>query len=192
MAIFVIVFQLLRFQETNDLTGVNLMSESDALFDSMAYMKTQLLIQNYFIGHDYWLGRIYSFLLYIFVPRSLFPDKPFIDDGVYIFNMTYNPSDVLATNYFYNSWPPFTCGISYANLGVLGVLIGGYILGIIHAFVYRYVKNNNESFFSAIIYTFVVIKFQLTIFYIANLSYLFIQCFIFKKIYIFFRRKCLQ
>lgn len=183
LALFIIIFQLLRFEDSNDLSAVNDISNSEALFNSMAYVKTQLLIQNYFADHEYWCGKIYEFILYIFVPRSIYPAKPSIDEGVYIYNMTYNPQDVLATNDFYNSWPPFTCGISYANFGIIGVLLGGILLGHLHAYMHRMVLNNKGAFMLLVIYIFIVLKFQLTVFYIANLSYLIVQCYLFKIVY---------
>lgn len=184
LALFIIVFQLLRFEDSNDLSDFSELSNSEALFNSMAYMKTQLLIQNYFDNHPYWYGRIYTFLFYIFIPRSIYPSKPFIDDGTYIYNMLDNPVDVLSTNYFYNSWPPFTCGISYANIGLIGVIIGGAIIGYLHSYIYRKVNGNKESLLYVVLYIFLVLKFQLTIYYIANLSYLLIQCWLFRRLYI--------
>lgn len=183
LALFIIVFQLLRFEDSNDLSAVNELADSDALFNSMAYVKTQLLIQNYFEDHDFWFGRVFTFLLYIFIPRSIFPNKPHIDEGVYIFNMMNNPQDALAANYYYCSWPPFTSGISYANFGIVGVLLGGALLGYLHAYVHKKVINNPRSFISLVIYIFVVLKFQFTVFYIANLSYLVVQCYLFKWVY---------
>lgn len=192
LALFIIVFQFLRFEGTNDLSDLGELSNSEALFNSMAYMKTQLLIQNYFDNHSFWYGRIYTFLLYIFIPRSLCPTKPFIDEGSYIYNMIDNPIDVLSTNYFYNSWPPFTCGISYANFGFIGVILGGVIIGYLHSYIYRRVNGNKESLLNVVLYIFLVLKFQLTIYYIANLSYLLIQCWLFRKLYTIINRlkKC--
>lgn len=184
IAVFIIAFQLLRFEDTNDLSVSLLREHSDSLFSSMSYVKTQLLIQNYFDTHSFWFGRIFTFLIYMFIPRSICPNKPYMDEGVYIYNMIQGGSrDVLMSTDYYNSWPPFTAGIAYANGGVIGIVIGALILSLIHAYAYKAVKDNGASIFVLIVYVFVALKFQITIFYICNVVYLLIEVWLTYKLY---------
>lgn len=183
LAIFIIIFQLLRYKDTNEISLSLLMENSESLFDSMSYVKTQILIQNYFDSHDFWYGRIYSILLYMFIPRAICPSKPAIDEGSYIYNMSIKTDDVLLSEDFYNSWPPFTAGISYANGGLIGIVIGGVILGCIHSLMYHKIKEYKYSVYVLIIYVFVILKFQLTVFYICNVVYLLIEVFLVYKLY---------
>lgn len=175
LAIFILVFQLLRYSSSDDMSLDYMYDNSDALFDSMAYAKTQLLIQSYFDTHTFWWGKTYTFLAYIFIPSSIFPDKPHIDEGVYIYNMMYNYPEALSNSTFICSWPPFTAGISYANWGVIGLILGGILLGCLHAFMYKKIKEYNYSIFILIIYVFIVLKFQFTVFYICHTIYLIIE-----------------
>lgn len=183
LAVFIIIFQLLRFEDSSELSLSSVTDNSASLFSSMSYVKTQVLIQNYFDNHEFWYGRIYSFLLYMFIPRSICPSKPHIDEGSYFFNMTYQNGDVLMSDDFYNSWPPFTAGISYANGGIIGLIIGGLVLGCIHAYMYKKIKQYNYSVYVLIIYVFVILKFQLTVFYICNVVYLLIEVWLASKLY---------
>lgn len=183
LAVFIIAFQLLRYEETNALTFEDIFNNQATVFDSMAYVKTQLLIENYFDKFDHWYGYIFYFLIYIFIPRSVYPNKPHIDEGDYIYNMRFDHSDVLSDQTFINSWPPFTMGEGYANFGFVGVILFAIILALLHSYVFRLLKSSKSTLFILPIYVFIVLKFQITIFYIANLTYLLIANYVFHKLY---------
>lgn len=187
LAVFIMFFQMLRFGGPDEISLESFFDNGDSLFESMTYVKTQLLIQNYFTNHDFWNGEVYQSLLYIFVPRLLFPDKPFIDEGGYIYNMTYDMPNILSSNFFVNSWPPFTMGITYANWGLVGIIIGGVLLGTIHGYVYKMIKKYNYVSFIMIIYIFVALKFQLTVYYIAEIIFLIIEVLF---VYYFYKYAC--
>lgn len=168
---FVIIMPLLRSKEV-DLTDINKLIFDNVLvfFSGNEYVNIQLLIHNYFETHPFWYGTSYKGLFYMFVPRSLFPDKPPIDEGVYIFNLFYRGDPF--TNESISSWPPSTFGIFYANFGFLGVIFGGYI----HGFLLKKIENMFDGTkcnpFILCLYSFMVIKFQLTAYYFANTIYL--------------------
>lgn len=186
---FIIGFHLLRFKETQELSLSLIVENSGKLFESMAYVPTQLLIQNYFKTHDFWWGAVYTFIPYIFIPRSLCPTKPNIDEGTYVFFMKTNRDNLLNSHAdVITSWPPFTMGISYANWGIIGVILGGVVLGGIHAFMYNRLFKYRLNMFYMIVYIFVVLKFQMTVFYIANLIYLLIEIYIGSRIYKFYKK----
>ena len=189
MLVFILAFQLLRFEETRELSSSMMIDNFSSVFDSMAYIKTQILIETYFDRHEFWFGKVYTFLVYLFVPRSIMPNKPFIDEGVYIYNMIDNKGNLLDNLDLVNSWPPYTSGIGYANFGIIGVIIGAIILAYIHSFLYRKILKNNFPVFQMILYIYIILKFQLTIFYLANVVYLMIQLYLFAFVFNFFSRK---
>lgn len=183
LVIFIISFQLLRFKETQSFSIEDIFNSSDTLFDSMAYVKTQLLIQNYFDKFEYWYGWLFSFVPFIFIPRTVYPLKPNIDEGTYIFNMKNNAPNVLDDINWVNSWPPFTMGTGYANFGIIGVILFAFILAYIHMYMYRLLKASKAGLFIMPIYIYIILKFQVTIFYIANLTYLLISTYLMYRLY---------
>ncbi|MGQ7148454.1 hypothetical protein ACUOA8_59935, partial [Escherichia sp. SS-MK2] len=69
------------------------------------------------------------------LPRSIYPEKPPVDDGMYIRTIAegYNVTPSRPVQELYaSSWPPETLGSMYANFWIPGVVFGMYILGIIY------------------------------------------------------------
>lgn len=189
LAAFIAIFQLLRLNDITTLSFNSMVGDSDSLFNSMAYVKTQLLIQSYFENNDFWYGKIFLFVIYIFIPRAIFPAKPNIDEGVYIYNMTFGGKNLLSDHATsFNSWPPFSIGEGYANFGILGVILFGILLGYIHGFAYKKMKQNRFDVFVMIVYVFIILKFQITLFYLANLAYLLVEVFMFSQLYKLIKR----
>lgn len=135
----------------------------NTLSKQISYVDHQLLIMDHFDAENIWLGKSYIDLLYAPVPRSIYPDKPPIDDGVYVRSIAAGYDVEPPQSYdtmFQSSWPPETFGAAYMNFSSLGVLISMYFLGIVYGVSYRYMKKSNFSLFSILIYGNVITNFH--------------------------------
>lgn len=136
------------------------------------YVSIQLAILGLFNYENLWLGSSYIDLLYSVIPRSIFIDKPPIEEGIYIFNNIIGNSvtpSYPARKMTLVGWPPGTMGVMFANFHILGVVVGYFILGVIYNFYYLALRNSNFNIPLVFIYLFVVIKFELTNHYIFHL-----------------------
>jgi hypothetical protein len=91
---------------------------------------------------EYWGGETYQALLYKVIPRAIYPDKPMIETGQ-LFGHRYgflSPTD-RTTSY---NLPQLV--ELYANFGVVGVLIGMFIIGIIYAAIVRCFGSRSAGF----------------------------------------------
>lgn len=81
----------------------------------------------------YWEGETYRALLYKIIPRAVYPDKPTIETGQ-LFGHRYgflSPTD-RTTSY---NLPQLV--ELYANFGIVGVLVGMFVVGVIYAAIVR-------------------------------------------------------
>lgn len=128
-----------------------------------------IFVINYFEPNNLWLGKSYIDLGTALIPSSIYPEKPPVDDGVYIWNLIRNnivkPSTAF-DDMIKSSWPIGTMGIMYANFWIPGVIIGMYLLGRVQVFFYRVMKNSEYDIMSIILYTTIMLKFQLSNLYI--------------------------
>ena len=122
-----------------------------SIFDQISFYDEDVYSFNYFTEDKLWHGRSYSSLLMAWIPRSLYPGKPPIDDGMYLRAIMKGydivpPMSVSALNDLtVSSSVPFTtCGIMYANFGMFGVIIGGLLTGIIIVGQYKKMKKTNS------------------------------------------------
>lgn len=184
---FVIIIFLVRTKGTDDMTETTIIDNLNVFISGNSYVDIQALIINFFDKNSYWGGESYKSLSGMFIPRSLYPDKMAIDEGVYVHEMIYNYKDVLKCKDFTSSYPPSTLGIMYANFGYLGIVFGGFLLGVIHKYAYN-LFTKLQNVFVVNIYVFLIIKFQLTTFYIVNFIYNIILLMVFYYIIYFFSR----
>lgn len=184
---FIIGIFLLRTQGLDDITVYALVDNLSVFLSGSSYVDIQALIINFFEKNEFWYGESYRGLLGILIPKSLYPDKMPIDEGVYIHEMIYNYKDVLGCKDFYTSYPPATLGAMYSNFGYVGIVFGGFLLGLIHKYAYSLFLNT-KNVFIVFIYVFLVVKFQLTVFYIAHFTYNIILLTFFYSIIKFFSR----
>ncbi len=184
---FIIGIFLLRTQGADDITVYALVDNLAVFLSGSSYVDIQALIINFFEKNDFWYGESYKGILGMLIPKALYPGKMPIDEGVYIHEMIYNYSNVLTCKDFYVSYPPSTLGALFSNFGYVGIFVGGFLLGIIHKFAYSsFLKSKNA--FIVFIYVFLVVKFQLTVFYIAHFTYNIILLSFFYIIIRFFAR----
>ncbi|KAA6314588.1 hypothetical protein EZS27_034820, partial [termite gut metagenome] len=138
-------------------------------FSGNGYVNIQLYILDHFNWDNMWYGKSYVDLFYSWIPRSIFIDKPPIDEGIYIANLylgdSFQPTTPAHSMVFY-SWPPGTMGIGYINFHIIGIVLAYFILGRIQKIIQLIFIEMNYAPFILFLYTFIVIKFQLTNFYI--------------------------
>lgn len=139
------------------------LNELEEIAKGNIYTEIQLNILALFSGEEHWLGKTYLDLLKIPIPRSIMPDKPSGDDGIYIYNSIINnkPTSIGSmSNLVIQSWPPSTFGISYANFGIIGVFVMFYFLGYFISVVYCKMLHSSFSFLFLFFYAYVFWRFQ--------------------------------
>lgn len=173
MLVYVAVVPIIR---TSTLEGSIDISESlvkaseelETVAKGNIYTEIQLNIIKLFERSDYWYGKSYLDLLYIPIPRSVNPNKPSADDGLYIFNLLSGNKIEVGTSYYseddfiVQSWPPSTFGAGYANFGQFGPLVLFFLLGIFIAIAYKKMINSNYQFVYVFLYAYIFWRLHLS------------------------------
>ncbi|HEX2081089.1 MAG TPA: O-antigen polymerase [Longimicrobium sp.] len=113
-----------------------------------------VVIVSYFTPDRLWWGSSYLDLLSAPIPRALLPDKPPVDDGVYVTALALGnevrpslPARLLPPT----SWPPGNW-VLYMNFGLPGYLLGMFLTGVAIGVAYRYMRRCDFSPFSVYLY----------------------------------------
>jgi hypothetical protein len=99
----------------------------------------------------YWRGVTYYPLLFKLIPRFFYPDKPLDETGQY-FGHLYgflNPSDA-TTSYNLSQLVEF-----YANFGVIGILLGMFLLGLLYRTLQHVFIHPSMGIGSVVAYTYI-------------------------------------
>lgn len=155
---------------------------ASSVFGGNMYVEIQACIHHYFESHEFWLGKTFANLYDVFLPHQFYANKLPTDDGCYYFTIVYEGGDVFNQNEFLNSWPPSTLGSMYANFGLFGVAIGAVILAYVQKYTFALFIKEANNVLLAFLFSFLVTKFQLTRFYIANLLFNLVYVFAFSFI----------
>ena len=124
-----------------------------------------IFVTSEFGPSNIWLGESYLDLAYAPVPSGIFPEKPPVDDGVYIRSIVAGIEAEPGSPFselFPSSLPPETLGASYMNFWLPGVIAGMYILGVLRTAAFTYMRSSGESLLSILIYSHVVLSFELS------------------------------
>lgn len=109
-------------------------------FQRFSELERSLMIYSLFNSDNLWLGKSFQDLLYSPIPRGIFPDKPPLDEGVYIYNIAHGnmvaPSTPL-NKMIAVGWPPNTITNMYINFSYIGVLFGGLVYGYFLKYFYN-------------------------------------------------------
>lgn len=152
---------ILTYQDDWALFWGDLFESISDLVQTTSYAPTQLFIVDYFGRSSYWWFSPYK----IFYQKFGGSSAP-IDDGVYIRSLAsgYSVSPPQSfSGLFPSSWPPETFGFAFASAGLLGVVILGFMLGIVHGFFYRKMIYLKNYYVTPIIYAFVLLNFQFSV-----------------------------
>lgn len=104
---------------------------------------------DYFSINTHWYGANYLNLLTAWIPRSLYPNKGIIDDGMYLRTLMkgYEVYPTMTLDQLHglgvSSSVPFTTnGIFYANFGIFGTFVGAILTGFL---LYKSYNKANSS-----------------------------------------------
>jgi len=129
----------------------------------ISYVNSYVLVVGCSETDKLWLGASYLDLLYALMPRSVYKDKPPVDDGVYLRSIAAGYEVEPSMPYwrlFQGSWPLETFGASYMNFSIVGLFVFGGLLGYIYKTVYLYLKLSGFSLFSILLFSHVVLNFH--------------------------------
>lgn len=124
-------------------------------FDRFSHLNISLLVYSLFDFNSLWWGASFKDLLYAPVPRSIYPDKPPVDEGVYIYNLAHgylvSPPTPL-TEMMAVGWPHSTITNMYANFWIVGVALGGFFTGIVYKILYNSCSITKADPFFVLLY----------------------------------------
>jgi hypothetical protein len=109
---------------------------------------------NYFTPERMWLGRGYLDLLYAPIPRSIFPRKPPVDDGVYFKEIADGRRVTPSRPAFEmrpTSWPMGTLA-TYMNFGPAGLIAAMLLSGVVVGATYRWMERCGYTPFAIFMY----------------------------------------
>lgn len=106
-------------------------------------------VYDYYSSNTKLLGRGYLNIIPSLIPGIT--NKPPTDDGLYLVNLIRGA--YININSTFDSYPfqtgsvPFSSpGYSFANFGILGLIVGGLFMGILQNNTYKFLLRNNNSF----------------------------------------------
>ncbi|MFV0194104.1 O-antigen polysaccharide polymerase Wzy [Empedobacter falsenii] len=135
---------------------------------SRAYIPI-FILDNYNI-ENFWYGKSFIGFFTAIIPRSIYHEKPIIDEGLYIYEAVHGndiqpPANLKVFKSIRNTpvgWPPRTLGLWYVNFGILGVILSGFIFAKIINIVYiNTVSKGSITFFQIFLYFLFLTKLQL-------------------------------
>lgn len=172
MILYIVIMPTLRqeksiyiYIEKPNLIVENVKKDSLKVFKEISCLDQNLFVMSYFNRSNYWLGKSFLDLPKSIIPSSIYPDKPPVDDGVYIWNLVLENDVTPSLPYSVmekSSWPLETMGNMYANFGILGVVIGMILLGYILGALYKKVIESSYDMYYIFIYTYACFNFSIT------------------------------
>lgn len=131
-----------------------------------SYVPYYIMTIDYFKGHEKWYGSSFKGLLYALIPSSIYPSKPPVDDGTYLYSICLGRDDIKPVMSFkslnISSYPLETFGSMYANFGLFGIVFGMIVLGYIIGYTYRKMISSNYTLFYVIAYVYILLGFELS------------------------------
>lgn len=136
------------------------------IFTKESYVAYFITVIHYFKNHSFWLGKSLLGIFTAFIPSSLYHGKPPVDDGMYLYSICMGREDIMplmpTSSLNTTSFPLETFGSMYANFGGLGVVIGMILLGMIINWAYKRMIQNGCRFVDVVIYTQILLSFELS------------------------------
>ena len=143
------------------------------IFKRFSEIDISLFIYSYFSEYsDFWWGASVSDLFTGVIPRGMYPDKPPLDEGVYIYSLAhfYNVHPPTPFNEMLPvGWPLSRVTGGYVHFGVVGVVLNAMLVGMILKYVYNLLKGTSYSPQAMMIYSVLLAtNFGITNAFIAN------------------------
>lgn len=122
-------------------------------------LERDIVILKYFNENQFWFGRSYLGLIYAPIPRTIFPDKPPNDTGMYlrVIALGYRvepPEPIYKLEK--SSWPEQNW-VGYMNFGLIGFLIFFYMAGLLYGKFYKYLIKTNFGVFQTITFSYLAV-----------------------------------
>lgn len=145
-----------RYSAAPSLIITDALARIDHVAPQLSGLDRGLVIVSYFTADRVWWGQSYLDLILAPVPRSMMPQKPPVDEGVYLMAIAVGnevqPS-MPARDLPVTSWPMGNW-ILYMNFGLPGFLVGMFASGVLIGTVYRYMWVTGFTPFSIYLYGF--------------------------------------
>lgn len=162
VCLFIIMMPMLRqSEETNLILNpkewvTSAIKNSNSLLSEFSYCEGDVFVFDYFEHHDFWLGQSYKNIFVQWIPSSFYPNKPPMDDGMYLYNMmmgeSVSPNDATQSLYYQTSIPFTLEGALFSNFGVVGIIFGAFLVGILYAFVYKVLIETHSALLILLLY----------------------------------------
>lgn len=159
---FMVMMPMLRAESENNLVSNPVEWAKSAADNIMSithefsYLSGDMFVFNYFHDHENWYGASYVNILLQWIPRSIFPNKPPMDDGMYLLNMMWGENvtpNMPTSQLYYDTSVPFTMeGALYCNFGLIGIIIGCILIGLLYQHTYRILVETKFSIIMILIY----------------------------------------
>lgn len=145
------VTKVLTYQDRPVAIISDMKDDFKKVFLRFSTLRAQLAIVGYFENNSYWLGSSFSSFISAPIPRSIYPDKPPVDTGMYVNEISrnikvYPPVPVTKLNV--TSSIPEGNWTFYANFGLLGLLFSYLISGYIFKAIYNSCRRVKFNFVS--------------------------------------------
>ena len=169
LVLFMLMMPMLRYYENSNiyLTPGAWVDQSldsvNSIFREFSYLTGDMYTFENFDLSNYWGGKVYLNIFTQWIPRSLFPNKPPMDDGMYLYNMMRGVSvtqNMPTVSLPYQTSVPFTLeGSLYVNFGWLGVILGCLFVGMLYQYVYKVMNECDYNIMTIFIYQTIIFEF---------------------------------
>lgn len=178
VVLFMIMVPMLRYKDTakifmNPLEWVSMAVDNiNSIFREFSYLTGDMYVFEKFNINNYWLGAVYKNIIYQWIPSSIMPDKPPMDDGMYLYNMMKGIEVVpgMATKaMLHQTSVPFTMeGALYINFGILGIVIFSFLIGMFYQYVFKVFQDTKCCVYMIIVYQTIIFEFVPSVLHITS------------------------
>lgn len=144
---------------TNLLIKNSINSFESGFIARVGRLERDIVILKYFDENNFWWGKSFYGLIYAPIPRSILPDKPPNDSGMYLRVMALGqrvdppmPVKQLGTS----SWPEANW-VGYMNWGFPGFIFFFFLSGLLFGKFYKYVKHHGFPVIPTCLFTIISI-----------------------------------
>lgn len=169
IAFFVLLMPMLRSSSGTDYINnpqkwvEGAVENTNTLFREFSYCDGDMFAFDYFKNHEYWYGASYLNIPLQIIPKSIYPQKPPMDDGMYLLNLMYGEKatpNMATDDLYYQTSVPFTLESSlYSNFGLLGIIFGCLLVGVFYQYVYKVLISCFCPIFMILIYQEIIFVF---------------------------------